>query len=112
MQFLPITEKSGGVPRLPSGEAALREDGVNTVLRAPRNPQLARRARNFRILLVDDKWILTRDPLDQAGVFSGGAVRGEAFAPVEVRLKNLHRPEIEKLERMIACDLSAWKAPS
>ncbi|MGH7813538.1 MAG: sulfotransferase family protein [Candidatus Binataceae bacterium] len=102
-----------GAPRFPAGGLALGEENVNTVLRAPKNPQLARKARKLHMWLTDSQWIRTRDLLEKAGLWSFCAGRGEVFSPLdaglEARLREQYRPEIEELERLIGRDLRAWK---
>jgi sulfotransferase family protein len=102
-----------GIPCVMLQGSPLATERVNTVTHAPRSRRIAQNARNARDWMRLHRWHRTIDLLDKAGVWRYCFGRGEEFAPIdpaaEARLREHYRPEVEALEELLGCDLSAWK---
>jgi hypothetical protein len=102
-----------GIPRVMLQGSPLATERVNTVTHAPRSRRVAQNARNARDWMRLHRWHRAIDLLDKAGVWRYCFGRGEEFAPIEpaaeARLREHYRPEVEALETLLGCDLSAWK---
>jgi hypothetical protein len=94
--------------------AGQKERGhINSFDRAPRSFKLAQNARHLRIRLREQNWNRTVNFLARVGVWAWCAGGGPKFLPLtpeqDARLRELYLPEIEALEKLVGCDLSAWK---
>ncbi|MDO8433807.1 MAG: sulfotransferase [Candidatus Binatus sp.] len=102
-----------GIPRVVVQGSSLATERVNTVTHAPRSRRVAQNARNARDWMRLHRWHRAIDLLDKAGVWRYCFGRGEEFAPIdpaiEARLRERYRGEVEALEDLLGCDLSAWK---
>ena len=104
-----------GIPSIPVAGSAIAEERVNTVGEAPRSRSLARRARRLHLWLEDKKFDSTMRILTDLGVWRFFATGGPKFEPltdeVDARLREVFRPDIEELEKLLGRDLTAWKTP-
>ena len=102
-----------GIERYPVPASAAQGELVNSINDLPRLPRVARKARHFMYWLEEKQAYGTSNFLDRAGawrfVFGGGPQFPPLDAAIEARLRELMRPEIDGLERMLGRDLSAWK---
>lgn len=101
--------------RLKADSAPIRREAVNSYERMPKSVRLARRGRKLRWWLKERQFYRAMDWLEGAGVWDFCFGRGERFPPLEpaleARLRERFRPEVEALEELLGCDLSAWKIP-
>jgi hypothetical protein len=90
-------------------------DDVHSIVRAPKNRRLARRATSLRFWLQGRQAYGVVNLLGRAGVWQFCGGRGEPFPRLtpeqEARLRERYLPEVEALEEMLMIDLSAWKKP-
>lgn len=105
-----------GVPHVAIQGRPLATERVNTVTHAPRSRRLAQNARNARDWMLLNRLHRTVDLFEKLGIWRFCFGRGEEFAPldpdVDARLRRAFLPEIEDFEKLIGCDLSAWKPPA
>ena len=101
------------IERIVVDEAAIARNKANTIEVAPRSARLARSARQLRSWLGSHRMYRTRWLLDRAGVWRFCFEGGPPFPPLdpalELRLRDLLRPEVEMLEDLLQRDLSKWK---
>src|SRR5262249_46645447 len=75
--------------------------------------KIAQNARHLRIAMREQGWNRTANFLARMGVWTWCAGGGEKFPPLsaaqEANFRELYRPEVEALERMLGFDLSEWK---
>jgi hypothetical protein len=103
-----------GIKRVSLAGQKERRYLTNSFDRAPRSFKLAQNARHLRIMLREHDWNRTVNFLTRMGVWGWCAGGGEKFLPLtperDARLRELYLPEIEVLEKLVGCDLSAWKS--
>ncbi|MGH7863487.1 MAG: sulfotransferase domain-containing protein [Candidatus Binataceae bacterium] len=104
-----------GISRIELGASPNLRPDVNTVERAPRSRRLAQNARHLLTRLKSRRAYRTVNLLERLGAWEFCFGRGEVFTPlsadVEMRVRARFRDEIDRLEKLIGRDLSAWKAP-
>lgn len=104
-----------GIARIPLDSSPLAVERVNQFERMPYNHKLAQNARHLRQYLTGHFMLRTYGLLGRAGVwrfcFEGGPPFPKVEPEVDARVRELFRPEVEKLEGLIGRDLSAWKQP-
>ncbi len=104
-----------GIPSIPVADSPIAEERVNAVNEAPRSRELARRARQLHLWLEDNKFNGTVRLLTDLGVwrfFSTGGPKFELLTDeIDARLRELFRPDVEEVEKMLGRDLTAWKTP-
>jgi hypothetical protein len=102
-----------GIARISIAERSDRKEVINSFDRAPRNFKIAQNARHLRIAMREQGWNRTANFLARMGVWAWSAGGGEKFPPLspaqDANFRELYRPEVEALERMLGFDLSAWK---
>jgi len=103
-----------GIKRVSLAGRKERRFLINSFGRAPRSFKLAQNARHLRIRLRERDWNRTATLLAQMGVWGWCAGGGAKFPPLtpeqDARFRELYLPEIEALEKLLGCDLSAWKS--
>ena len=102
-----------GIARFPISESRVGAERVNTVNTQPPNPRFAKVARDLVA------WFVTRRYYRAANLVRGSRIikymleGGDPFPPlaadVAQRMREYYCPEVEKLEKLIGRDLSAWK---
>ena len=111
--YLDRIAKFIGIPRVVVEGSPAATERVNTVTHAPRSRRVAQNARNARDWMRLHRWHRAIELLDKAGVWRFCFGRGEEFAPidpaVEARLREHYRAEVDAVEELLGCDLSAWK---
>jgi hypothetical protein len=104
------------IPRIPLAGSRLSSSKVNGISVRPRNLHLARATRIADEFLQRLRLQVPVDFLIGAGVRNLLYSGGRAFEPVRpetaARLREIFRPEVEKLEEMLGRDLSSWKSRS
>ena len=105
-----ITRFIGSAP-IDLAKSAVAGKRINPRENAARHPHLAARARRLRDALEHRRMYRTMAALGFFFRFSFGG--GEEFGKIESEtaraLRELFRPEIEELEKLIGRDLSSWK---
>ena len=103
-----------GIKRVSLAAKKERRYLINSFDRAPRSFKLAQNARHLRIRLRERDWNRTANLLARMGVWGWCAGGGVKFLPLsreqDARFRELYLPEIEALEKLVGCDLSAWKS--
>jgi hypothetical protein len=103
-----------GIERYPVPGSAAKGELINSINDLPRFPSVARKARHFMHWLEEKEAYGTTNFLERAGawnlVFRGGSRFPPLDPAIEERLREIMRPEIDGLERMIGRDLSKWKS--
>jgi Sulfotransferase domain len=104
-----------GIPRFPIGERGAGEAARNAYDRAPKSRRLAQNARHLKFSLIDGGYYRTVNLLSDLGVWHWCMGRGEKFpaltAAQDAWLRELYRPEIDRLEQLLGRDFSKWKLP-
>ncbi len=104
-----------GIERYPVPASVAQGELINSINDLPRFPRVARRVRHFMYWLEEKQAYGTSNFLQRAGawqfLFSGGSQFPPLDPATEAHLRELMRPEIDGLERLIGRDLSAWKGP-
>lgn len=100
-----------GVGRIDVSRSSVAAERVNSMMRAPKNPRLARRAFKLRAWLDRRRMYGAVDLLEPWFEYCSG--RGERFEPLDPATERLLRErlrhEVEALEELIGRDLSHWK---
>lgn len=95
-------------------KSGAKSELINSINRAPGRARLARSARELRVWLGSYRLYRTREFLDRIGVWRFCFEGGEAFPSLdpemESHLRNMLRPQLEKLEELLDRDLSRWKS--
>jgi hypothetical protein len=103
-----------GIARFPISASRVGAERVNTVNTLPPNPRLARIARDLVAWFVARRYhraaSLVRGSRIITYMLEGGAPFPPLSAEVAQRMRQYYRPEVEKLEKLIGRDLSAWKS--
>jgi len=103
---------AGRVPLTPEVAASLDR---NEVTRGPRWRALAYAARHLQMWLGSRGAFSLTDALRRAGIwrlcFESGAEFPPLSAEADARMREFFLPEVEAVERIVKCDLSAWKPP-
>jgi hypothetical protein len=103
-----------GIRRVSLAGHKQRRHSLNSFDSAPRSFKLAQNARHLRILLREQEWNRTVNFLARIGIWSWCAGGGPKFLPLtaeqDARFRELYLPEIEALEKLVGCDLSAWRS--
>jgi len=103
-----------GIERVSLTQRRERRYLINSFDRAPRSFKLAQNARHLRIRLRERDWNRTANLLTRMGVWGWCAGGGAKFLPLspeqDAHFRKLYLPEIEALEKLVECDLSAWKS--
>jgi Sulfotransferase domain len=93
----------------PDGRAA------NSIERAPKSRHLAQNARHVMYWMRRHRCYRSMRLLERAGVWEVCYGRGEIFPRLtpeqEAKVRERYLPEVEALEKLLGCDLSAWKQP-
>jgi hypothetical protein len=84
---------------------------VNSVTRGPRIALLAEQAWRLRRWLEARKAAAAITLLRKTGVWRFSFRGGGEFGPLDRRLRERFRSEVDALEEMLGRDLSAWKRP-
>jgi Sulfotransferase domain len=104
-----------GISRFTVGARRERDSALNMYDRAPRNRRLAQNARHLKFSLMGHGYYRTVNLLSELGVWQWCMGRGEKFPPLtpeqDAWLRELYRPEIERLEELLGRDYSKWKLP-
>src|SRR5207253_1930083 len=94
-----------GIQRVPLAGHADRAREINSFGRAPRSHKLAQNARHLRLALRDNGWDRTTNLLGRIGVWAWCAGGGEKFprltAEQDAHFREMYRPEVERLEKLI-----------
>ncbi len=102
-----------GVARFPLSSSKVGAERVLTVNSQPPNPQLAKLARNVVGWFVNRRYYRAANAVRASNIIKYMLEGGDPFPPlnseVADRLRELYRPEVEKLEHLIGRDLSSWK---
>jgi hypothetical protein len=102
-----------GISRVSLAGQSERREVINAFDRAPRSFKIAQNARHLRIMLREQGWNRTASLLTRLGVWSWCAGGGAKFPPLtpgqDTHFRQLYLPEVEALEKLLGCDLSAWK---
>jgi Sulfotransferase domain len=104
-----------GIERFAVAKRAARNSALNLYDRAPKSRRLAQNARHLRFSLVAHGYYRTVNLLSDLGVWRWCMGRGEKFPPLtpaqDAWLRELYRPEVERLEELLGRDFSKWKLP-
>jgi hypothetical protein len=104
-----------GIARFPISTSRVGAERVNTVNTQPPNPRLARIARDLVGVLSGRQYHRMANLVRRNRIIKYLLEGGDPFPPltdaVSDRMREYYRPEVEKLERLIGRDLSAWKFP-
>lgn len=105
-----------GIARYPISTSSAGAERVNTAHTQPPNQRLAKTARGFIVWLAARGYYraatLVRGSRIIKYMLEGGAPFPPLTAEVSRRLREYYRPEVQKLEKLIGRDLSAWKSVS
>jgi Sulfotransferase family len=103
-----------GVARFNLDDSPVGNQRVHTVPVAPRSYRLARNARKVMRFLNERQYHRTARRLAETSLwrfcFEGGAPFPPPTPEDDARVREMFRPEVEHLERIIGRDLSAWTA--
>jgi hypothetical protein len=102
-----------GIARFPVSASPVGAEKVNTVATQPPSPRLAKLARSVVRGLADRHYHRAAGWVRERSIVRYMLEGGDPFPPltedVVSRMREFYRPEVEKLERLIGRDLSAWK---
>lgn len=102
-----------GIARFPISASRVGAERVNTVNTQPANPRLAKIARDVVAWFMTRRYYRAARLMRESRIIKYVLEGGDPFPPltadVAQRLREYHRPEVEKLEKLIGRDLSAWK---
>lgn len=102
-----------GVPRFTSPDSILQDKTINAIPKLPKNPHIAKAVRIVRDNLQKQGYYRLVNLFKRNGfrrlIFSGGSSFEPLRVETDARLRELFRPDVEKLEEMLGRDLSAWK---
>ena len=104
-----------GIARIPEGGVRRRVNERYLCDRRPRSDRLASRARHFRDDLYEHGYLRAVELLDRIGLWAWCGGGGALFPPLtpeqDARMREIYRPDIERLEELLGRDFSAWKVP-
>ncbi len=102
-----------GIARFPISSSKVGAERVLTVNTQPASPRLAKIARDVVGWFVDRRYHRAANVVRGSRIIKYMLEGGDPFPPlspeVAQRLREYYRPEVEKLEKLIGRDLSAWK---
>jgi hypothetical protein len=102
-----------GLVRFPISDSPVGKEKVHTMNTQPPNPRLAKIARNLVQWFVARRYARAAKIVRQSAIIQYLLEGGDPFPPlapeIAARMREHYRPEVEKLEKLIGRDLSAWK---
>jgi len=102
-----------GIARFPVSTSRVGAERVHTVHTQPPNVRLAKVARDLVAWFSNRRYHRVADAVRRTSVIKYMLEGGDPFPPltadVAQRMREYYRPEVEKLEKLIGRDLSAWK---
>ncbi|HLH76346.1 MAG TPA: sulfotransferase domain-containing protein [Candidatus Binataceae bacterium] len=100
---------------LATSVAARRSGLRNAATHAPKRPRIAALTRELQLGLQAYGYHGTDRMIGRLKIWRWCSQPGRPFAPLtpdqELPLRERFLPDIERLERLLGCDLSAWKVP-
>ena len=103
-----------GIARFPILSSKVGAEHVLAVNTQPPSPRLAKLARDVVGWFVNRRYYRAANAVRGSKIIKYMLEGGDPFPPlnseVADRLRELYRPEVEKLEQLIGRDLSSWKA--
>jgi hypothetical protein len=102
-----------GIARFPVAASRVGAEKVNTVSTQPPSPRLGKLARRVIGWFADRHYHRAAGWVRESRLISYMLAGGDPFPPLSAevakRMREFYRPEVEKLERLLGRDLSAWK---